>query len=217
MANRPWMPLYVADYLADTSHLRAAESGCYLHLIMHYWQQGGLPDDDRKLAAIAKMTMREWNAAKPTIIEFFDENMRHKRIDAELAKAQEISSKRSASAKQKQSKSSANAPANAEQLDTHARASSQSQSQSQKEDAASAAPVDPDAELFRRGREVFGSDAGSLIAKLKKAKNGSVPLARAAIEQASVKDRPREYIGAIIRGKEPENDFYANPMAGVLG
>jgi len=39
------MPLYVADYLADTAHLGALESGVYLHLIMHYWLKGGLPDD----------------------------------------------------------------------------------------------------------------------------------------------------------------------------
>lgn len=135
--NRPWMPLYIADYLADTSHLRALESGGYLHLIMHYWQHGGVPNDDRKLAAIARMTDREWKRHKSTISEFFDQQWRHKRIEAELAKAADISSKRSASAKQKHSNSPAIDPANAEQLDTHARASSPSPSQ-RKEDTADA-------------------------------------------------------------------------------
>ncbi len=57
-----------------------------------------------------------------------------------------------------------------------------------------------EADLFRRGKEVLGSDAGSLIAKLKKTKGGSVPLARAAIEQASTKQNPREYIGRVLAG-----------------
>ena len=54
--SRPWMPLCLADYLADTAHLRALESGAYLHLIMHCWRRGSLPDNDRQLATIAKMT-----------------------------------------------------------------------------------------------------------------------------------------------------------------
>lgn len=72
------------------------------------------------------------------------------------------------------------------------------------EDAASNdAPSDvkaPDAELFDRGKKVLGKSAGGMIAGLLKAKGGSVPLARAAIEQASTKENPREYIGRIING-----------------
>jgi hypothetical protein len=70
----------------------------------------------------------------------------------------------------------------------------------EKKDGASAPPIDPDADLFRRGKEVLGADAGSLIARLKKAKGGSIPHTRAAIEQASTKDNPREYIGRVMNG-----------------
>jgi uncharacterized protein YdaU (DUF1376 family) len=88
--NRPWMPLYIADYLADTSHLRAAESGAYLHLIMHYWRNDGLPADDRSLAAIARMTPSEWEDARPLIEPLFKAGTwKHKRIETELAKARQ--------------------------------------------------------------------------------------------------------------------------------
>lgn len=117
----PWMPLDVPDYLADTAHLNAAQSGAYLHLIMHYWLSGGLPEDDAALARIGRMTTAEWRRAKPIVQAFFHHGWKHKRVDKELAKAADISSKRRASAQQKHSKSSASAPANAEQLDTHAR------------------------------------------------------------------------------------------------
>lgn len=81
------MPLYVADYLADTGHLGAAEHGAYLLLIMHYWANGGLPDDDRKLARIARMDASEWADARETIGEFFSDGWRHERIEKHLAEA----------------------------------------------------------------------------------------------------------------------------------
>lgn len=95
-----WMPLYVADYLADTTHLSAAEHGAYLLLIMAYWQSGAaLPDEDAKLARIARMTPKEWRAARPTVAEFFtvgDGVWRHGRIDGELAKAERITDQKRA-------------------------------------------------------------------------------------------------------------------------
>lgn len=68
---------------------------------------------------------------------------------------------------------------------------------------------DPETDLFRRGREVLGKEAGGLIAKLLKAKGGRINEARSAIEMASGKSDPREYVGAIIRG-------VANPTEGVV-
>jgi uncharacterized protein YdaU (DUF1376 family) len=131
--SRPWMPLYVADYLADTTHLRALESGAYLHLIMSYWQRGSLPTDDRSLASIAKMTDREWRIAKPVLAGFFDANWKHKRIDEELRRATDVSAKRSTAGKQKGSKQEANAGANDTALaDTRAYVP---QSQSQEQDS----------------------------------------------------------------------------------
>ena len=63
----PWMPLYIADYLRDTAHLGALESGAYIHLIMHYWATGSLPVGDKPLARIAKMTEKEWKSSRGTL------------------------------------------------------------------------------------------------------------------------------------------------------
>jgi hypothetical protein len=73
-------------------------------------------------------------------------------------------------------------------------------------------PETQDAALFERGKDVLGNDAGGLIAKLKKAKGGSIALARAAIETASTKQNPREYVGAVIRG-DPDR---LNKIEGVV-
>ena len=93
MAGRPttWMPLYVADYLADTAHLTAAQSGAYLHLIMAYWRAGGpLRLDDGALARTARMTPTEWSEAAGVVLAFFrqeDGALHHGRIEHELAEA----------------------------------------------------------------------------------------------------------------------------------
>lgn len=83
----PRMSLHIGDYRKDTGHLRAAGHGGYLLLIMHYWATGGLPDDDRQLAAIACMTDREWKQWRPVLAAFFGAKWKHKRIDEELEEA----------------------------------------------------------------------------------------------------------------------------------
>src|SRR5258706_4168215 len=98
MSNRPWMPLYIDDYLADTRHLTTLQHGAYLLLIMHYWARGSLPADDKQLALISSLTIQSWvRHAKPAIAPFFknlDGRWRHKRIDKELAKREELAIKR---------------------------------------------------------------------------------------------------------------------------
>ena len=67
---------------------------------------------------------------------------------------------------------------------------------------------DPDAEerdLFRRGKAILGNSAGGFISRLLKANKGSVPHARAAIEQASTKDNPRQWIGGAIKNAGQRN------------
>lgn len=88
---RPWMPLYVGDYRRDTAHLSALEHGAYLLLIMHYWQAGELPADDRQLSRIAACTPAEWRRIKPTIQAFFSDGWKHARIEFELTETARIS------------------------------------------------------------------------------------------------------------------------------
>lgn len=86
----PYMPLYIADYLADTSHLTAEEHGAYLLLIMTYWQRGkALPADPERLANIARVSNERWTSVQRTLNEFFvhvDGTLQHKRIEHELGK-----------------------------------------------------------------------------------------------------------------------------------
>jgi uncharacterized protein YdaU (DUF1376 family) len=80
------MPFYAGDYLADTQHLDTAQHGAYLLLIMHYWSNEGLPDDDKLLAKITKLPVHSWRQMRPKIEVFFHDGWHHKRIDEEIAK-----------------------------------------------------------------------------------------------------------------------------------
>lgn len=202
MSAPAWMPLYVSDYLADTGHLSMAEHGAYMLLIMHYWQNGGLPTDDARLARICRATAKEWAAIRDAIAGLFGDNWQHGRIDKELATASETMSKRSAAGKAGASarygNRNADGMANAEQ--SHAPSPTPSPEDTPK-DKSFGTTVDqktPDAELYERGKAVLGKGAGGLIGKLLAAKGGNVALARAAIEQASTKQDPREFVGAIV-------------------
>jgi len=89
MAASPFMPLYIADYMADTAHLTTLEHGAYLLLIMTYWQRGeALPDDDKKLARIVGLQGRNWKRVRAEIEPFFDfrdGKWVHQRIEKQLS------------------------------------------------------------------------------------------------------------------------------------
>lgn len=90
MSAPPFMPLYVGDYLADTTHLTAGEDGAYMRLLMCMWRAGGsLPNDDVRLARFCKLTPAQWARIKPTVMEFFtvaDGVLSQRRLSKELQK-----------------------------------------------------------------------------------------------------------------------------------
>lgn len=86
----PWMPLDITGYLQDTGHLSTIEHGAYMLLIMEYWKHGGLPDDERKIARLAKMTTEQWAEHRDVLADLFLPGWKHKRVDAELARAAEV-------------------------------------------------------------------------------------------------------------------------------
>lgn len=83
------MPLYIADYKADTEHLSGEEHGYYLLMLMTYWQtEKPLLNNDVELARICKTSLRRFRQLKLRVLDLFhlDGNLLvHKRVEAELA------------------------------------------------------------------------------------------------------------------------------------
>ena len=88
MPALPYMQLFVAEYLADTAHLTAAQHGAYMLLLMNYWQRGKpLRNVDARLANVARMTADEWDKSRAVLSEFFEvtpDEWRHRRVDRDL-------------------------------------------------------------------------------------------------------------------------------------
>ncbi len=154
-----WMPFYVADYLADTMHLTAAEHGAYLMLICHYWKTGPLPNDATRLSIISKLG-DAWSISSGTLLAFFEQcdgMLVHRRIDKEKADAIDNKAKNQARAQDAANK----------RWGKHASSNAQSMRQAMPESCPSPSPspslksksnTTPDGELFPNVSDQIISD-----------------------------------------------------------
>jgi uncharacterized protein YdaU (DUF1376 family) len=92
------MPLDIGDFLQDTQHLNTVEIGAYLLMIMAYWARGGpLPNRDA-YRRVTRMTARQWSSSGDLLMSFFGDDLRHRRLDRDLAHLIEKSEVKSANA-----------------------------------------------------------------------------------------------------------------------
>ena len=103
MSSRAWMPLYVGDYLADTSHLDAEAHGVYLLLLMRCWTKGSLPEDRMQCMSIAHAMHEHSRSIVDAILtEFFTleaDGFHNKRIDLEREKSGQAYERRAGAAR----------------------------------------------------------------------------------------------------------------------
>ena len=86
-----YVQFHIGDFLSGVMHMDGAEVGAYTMMLMAHYQAGekGLPDDDKKLRSICKITTRSWAKVKDTVLEkFYLENgyWKHERVLSELQK-----------------------------------------------------------------------------------------------------------------------------------
>lgn len=89
MNHLHWMKLYIGDELSNTSHMTAAEFGSYMLLKMHYWRFGALPNDNDRLARIARVTPEQWREIMPSIGPLFEDDWRDLKLEEQRAEAED--------------------------------------------------------------------------------------------------------------------------------
>ena len=105
MRNLPYMPLYVAEFEADTAHLTFEEDGVYNRLLRLCWRTTGcsLPDDPAWIARRMRCDMSVYHkTVEPIVKEFFHRHegrLHQKRQRKEWLKAKQLSDIRSAAGK----------------------------------------------------------------------------------------------------------------------
>lgn len=89
-----WFPFYVNDYMGDTMSLSTLDHGVYFLLICAYYKNGGpLPDNDKTLANIVKLSLSDWSASRSTVAPFFKiirGKWIHSRADREIERAKSM-------------------------------------------------------------------------------------------------------------------------------
>jgi uncharacterized protein YdaU (DUF1376 family) len=99
-----WMPLYVTQFLADTTHMTATQGWAYINLLCAMWRSddGTLPNDNAVLARVSKVHPPLWEKAWNAIKHLFDvdgDRVTSAALQAELGKANaKIVMKRAAAA-----------------------------------------------------------------------------------------------------------------------
>jgi uncharacterized protein YdaU (DUF1376 family) len=197
MAAIPFMPLYVADYMSDAAHLSTLEHGAYLLLIMTYWQRGEpLPNDDKKLARICRLTPLQWKRIKPQILEFFDVavlQLSHSRIERELSnvRAKSLNKRKGGLARAEQMHSNRLAPA--KQSDTDA------DTEEPLAKAKGAAPASEKVFWDKAKSHIGGSNPGAIIGKWKR--DFGLAETKAAICASQIEGAidPVSFITAVLR------------------
>ena len=64
---RIWMPFYCADTLAESVRLTTRQFGAYIFLMIEYWLNGPLPNDDATLRQITRLERSEWKHDGPAL------------------------------------------------------------------------------------------------------------------------------------------------------
>jgi uncharacterized protein YdaU (DUF1376 family) len=83
-----WFPFYVGAYQRKTTNLSTIEHGAYLLLMLHYYVNGRLADDDKELAIIARLSPHKWKKMAQKLRQFFEQKdgrLFHERIEREMA------------------------------------------------------------------------------------------------------------------------------------
>lgn len=63
-----WMPVYIGDMLAKTTRMTTEQIGASFLLLMDYWRNGAIPDDNNIIASITRISSSKVKTLKAVLI-----------------------------------------------------------------------------------------------------------------------------------------------------
>jgi len=226
---------HLGDYARDTTHLTALEHGVYrLLLDRYYTREEGIPEEQAYRVALAR-TDDERAAVDAILGEYFklvDGLWINNKAEEEIKKARSRinaateNGKRGGRPKKNPDESKSKAKItqpfqsgseNKTQLKAHQTPITIHQERKDADESALPLSEQPDAELYRRGREVLGANASGLVTRAKK--QLGIPRALALVISSSDRDDPKAFFAAAVRNAErpPEQPPPEAWIGGAVG
>lgn len=91
MSSPPYMPVFVADFIADTQHLTCEQGGAYWRILMHLWRHGGfMRNDVTEVAQVVGLSVERWlliGAPVMCLLNCSQATITHRRLCDELDRA----------------------------------------------------------------------------------------------------------------------------------
>lgn len=63
-----WMPVYIGDMLAKTTRMTTEQIGASFLLLMDYWRNGAIPDNNNIIASITRLSLAKAKALKAILL-----------------------------------------------------------------------------------------------------------------------------------------------------
>ena len=82
-----FIPLYIGDYLKDTTFLTTEQHGAYLLMLFACWAHGAIPNSEKVICRTTGLSPESWQESKDVLLAYFkikDGKIHHSRIDKEL-------------------------------------------------------------------------------------------------------------------------------------
>lgn len=98
-----WMPWFIKEHRANASTLSHIEHSALCYLLMLFWEhEGSLPNDDKYLAKHLKLSTKQWNDMRDTLLHdctIAGGVISHPALSAEVVKARKNQEQKSIAGK----------------------------------------------------------------------------------------------------------------------
>lgn len=79
--QKVYMPLMVGDWLKGTSGMRAEMKGVYIHLLLHQWEHGFIPEDIEEIALITPEVGKVWDKLKVKFVKISPGQLQNEKLE----------------------------------------------------------------------------------------------------------------------------------------